>query len=505
MSHITRYGKRMKFMMLMAMAVASFICLFAIPFVGKRLLYNEVGYYSVRINDVEIGKANSRADARLAIANVRKRLSAEYSDIVYMDLKYDVVKENSLIAERMSVDELEAAAYSSLLSCISDVNKNLVYTLRIDDYTVSLAQISDVEELLERVLAQYDTRNEYAVRFNSLGSEGRYEVSLVKADTDNNAADIVSAILNGDTAVTKEDGTVVHDGITSLEFQQNMTVSTAPADKTTVVSVDEAYKQIMETTDETIVYYAQSGDTVSEIAEKYELELENLYELNSWLEEETVLAPGQEIVVTVPKSVLTVIETRRETYEEDYMAEPEYVEDETEDRGINRIVEQGTKGRRSVTAQVTYINGKKSRVNITEQTIIEQSEPQIISVGISFSSDYVKPAESNISLGYGIENGTQHNGADWDTEEGSRVFAAADGKVVRAGWYSDYGYCVDIEHDDGSMTRYAHLSSFAVEVNKSVAKGQLIAYSGSSGNCDEPHLHFELWIDGKTVNPLNYM
>lgn len=505
MSHITRYGKRMKFMMAMAMAVASFICLFAIPFVGERLLYNEVGYYSVRINDVEIGKANSRADARQAVADARKRLSGEYSDTVYMDLKYEVVKENSLMAERMSVDELETAAYSRLLSCISDFNKSLVYTLRIDDYTVSLAGSSDIVELLERVTAQYDTRKEYTVSFNSLGSEGKYEVSLVKTGADNNAADIVSAILNGDTAVTKEDGTVVHDGITSLEFQENVTVSTAPADKTTVVSVDEAYKQITETTDENIVYYAQSGDTVSGIAEKYELELEKLYELNSWLEEETILSPGQEIVVTIPKSVLMIVETKRETYEEDYMAEPKYVEDETADRGINRIVSQGTTGRRKVTAQVTYINGKKSNVNITQQTILEQSDPQVISVGISVSSKYIKPTESNISLGYGVENGTEHNGVDWKTAEGSRVFAAADGKVVRAGWYSDYGYCVDIQHDDGSMTRYAHLSSFAAEVNKSVTQGQLIAYSGSSGKCDEPHLHFELWIDGKIVNPLNYI
>ena len=65
MSHITRYGKRMKVMMVMAMAVASFICLFAIPFVGERLLYNEVGYYSITIKGNRVGAANTEEEVNV--------------------------------------------------------------------------------------------------------------------------------------------------------------------------------------------------------------------------------------------------------------------------------------------------------------------------------------------------------------------------------------------------------------------------------------------------------
>lgn len=502
MSHITRYGKRMKLMLITAMAVASFICLFAIPFVGDKLLYNEVGYYSLRINSVEVGKANSRAEARQAVANARKRLSKEYSDTVYMDLKYEVVKENSLIADRMSVEELEAAAYSQLLSCITELKGKFVYTLRVGDYTVSLAKSEDIVEALEMVTAQYDTRNEYEVSLNSLGSADEYEVSLVKSEADNNAADIVSAILNGDTAVKTEDGTVVHDGITSLEFLQNVTVSISPADKTEVVSVEEAYAQLTQTTEETVVYYVQAGDTLSDIADNYQLELEQIYELNPSLTEDTVLAENDEVLVKLQTPVITVVETKRETYEEEYMAQPEYVYDSEAQKGVNEVVSEGEAGTRKVTAEVTYINGKKSNVNITEETIITQAEPQVISVGTSVSSQYTKPIQGELSLEY---NAQEHTGVDFKASEGTEVKAAADGTVVRAGWYSDYGYCVDISHEDGSMTRYAHLSTIEVSLKQTVTQGQLIARSGSTGTDKEPHLHFELWINDKPVNPLNYI
>ena len=66
MSHFTKYGKRMRLMLLTAMFVASMVCLFAIPFVEKNLLNNQVAYYRIEVNGTEVGAANSRADAAKA-------------------------------------------------------------------------------------------------------------------------------------------------------------------------------------------------------------------------------------------------------------------------------------------------------------------------------------------------------------------------------------------------------------------------------------------------------
>ena len=78
-------------------------------------------------------------------------------------------------------------------------------------------------------------------------------------------------------------------------------------------------------------------------------------------------------------------------------------------------------------------------------------------------------------------------------------------KLQELGWYGGYGYCVDIQHEDGSLTRYANNSRLTVSVGEQVSQGQQIALSGSTGDVTSPRLHFEIWIDGTRVNPINYV
>jgi murein DD-endopeptidase MepM/ murein hydrolase activator NlpD len=83
--------------------------------------------------------------------------------------------------------------------------------------------------------------------------------------------------------------------------------------------------------------------------------------------------------------------------------------------------------------------------------------------------------------------------------------ATADGVVTRAGWYSGYGYCVDIQHANGVTSRYGHLSSIKVSVGQTVSQYEVVALSGNTGNSTGPHVHFEIHINGTAVNPLNYV
>ena len=101
--------------------------------------------------------------------------------------------------------------------------------------------------------------------------------------------------------------------------------------------------------------------------------------------------------------------------------------------------------------------------------------------------------------------GNVNNGVIWLAKERTSVYAAAEGTVTRTGWYADYGYCIDITHKDGSVTRYGHLDAIGVVKGQNVTAGQLIANSGSTGNCEQPCLYFELWINGSTVNPLRFI
>lgn len=113
-----------------------------------------------------------------------------------------------------------------------------------------------------------------------------------------------------------------------------------------------------------------------------------------------------------------------------------------------------------------------------------------------------------VSRGFGaLPGGGFHSGVDLTAPYGSPVQAAAEGRVVFAGRYYGYGNMLDILHADGLVTRYAHLSAFApgLRVGSSVQTGGEIGAIGTSGNAHGPHLHFEVRVDGKAVDPKPYL
>ena len=73
--------------------------------------------------------------------------------------------------------------------------------------------------------------------------------------------------------------------------------------------------------------------------------------------------------------------------------------------------------------------------------------------------------------------------------------------MAKAGWGSGYGYVVYINHEDGRQTRYGHLSKILVKAGQTVKQGEKIALSGNTGVTTGPHLHFEILINGKQVDP----
>lgn len=94
-----------------------------------------------------------------------------------------------------------------------------------------------------------------------------------------------------------------------------------------------------------------------------------------------------------------------------------------------------------------------------------------------------------------------HAGMDIDGERGDSVMAPANGTIVKAGWQGGYGNMIEIEHGNGLTTRYGHLSKIEVQIGDSVTRGQLIALVGSTGRSTGPHLHYELRLNDKSINP----
>jgi murein DD-endopeptidase MepM/ murein hydrolase activator NlpD len=98
-----------------------------------------------------------------------------------------------------------------------------------------------------------------------------------------------------------------------------------------------------------------------------------------------------------------------------------------------------------------------------------------------------------------------HPGMDIDGERGEQVIAPAGGMVIKAGWTGGYGNMVEIDHGNGLTTRYGHMSRLEAQVGQTIKRGELVGQIGSTGRSTGPHLHFEVRLNDKPINPRHFL
>ena len=114
----------------------------------------------------------------------------------------------------------------------------------------------------------------------------------------------------------------------------------------------------------------------------------------------------------------------------------------------------------------------------------------------------VKPADGLISRIYDSE--TKHFGIDIVNIEGTPIFATADGQVVFSGFSNDFGNSIILDHQNGYLSHYYHNQENFFKRGDSVEAGDVIAKLGNTGMSTGPHLHFEIWKDGNSIDPINF-
>jgi murein DD-endopeptidase MepM/ murein hydrolase activator NlpD len=131
---------------------------------------------------------------------------------------------------------------------------------------------------------------------------------------------------------------------------------------------------------------------------------------------------------------------------------------------------------------------------------------------IAIPSDKPIRASVEFTSGFGVRSDPFHSGAamhpgiDLAGSYGTPIYATADGTVLRAGWNSGgYGNLVEIDHGRGITTRYGHMSAILVHAGDHVTRGQQVGRMGSTGRSNGTHLHYEVRIDGRAVNPIPFM
>ncbi len=205
-----------------------------------------------------------------------------------------------------------------------------------------------------------------------------------------------------------------------------------------------------------------------------------------------------------------------------YYAKIQMIADIYDSKDINRL---GTGGRQ-VKIEDSYVSRKNKtlmesisqKLNIVENKLnYEKEKSHRVGQKLVRKIERIKytpsiwPTYGRVSAKFGIRKHPItgkpefHKGVDIANRVGTPVVAAADGKVVYSGWLTGYGKFLKIKHAYGYMTCYGHLSKMVVHVGQTVKKGQLIGYMGSTGLSTGSHLHYEVRINNKQVNPLPYM
>ena len=153
----------------------------------------------------------------------------------------------------------------------------------------------------------------------------------------------------------------------------------------------------------------------------------------------------------------------------------------------------------------------KKQINISISTVGEIRDYLHVQRDLYVSTPQGLPVRGHISSSYGgrvspIDGGREfHSGVDISAEPGKPVHATADGIVSFSGWSGGNGKLVVLEHGHGFSTFYAHNRMILVKVGQKVKRGDVISYVGSTGSSTGPHVHYEIWKNGRHVNPREYI
>ena len=207
------------------------------------------------------------------------------------------------------------------------------------------------------------------------------------------------------------------------------------------------------------------------------------------------------------------LEAQKAELEEQIAAAVEVINQLQDD--IDAAKEEYAKAAAAEAAAQASINAIIAQMQAEEEAARQeaaQNNEQYTGTGSTATGTYIWPCPSStyVTSAFGMRDhplfGDErpHSGIDIAGSAGSEVLAADSGTVAVATYSSSYGNYVTIYHSNGDYTLYAHMSSLAVSAGQSVTQGDVIGYVGSTGWATGPHLHFEIRVNGSTVDPLSY-
>ena len=277
-----------------------------------------------------------------------------------------------------------------------------------------------------------------------------------------------------------------------------------------IKEIDELHNHLLTNSEEIKMHKVEVGESFWTIAHIYNMTVEDLIAANPDKNPELVQI-GDEIKLVLPKPVLTVETISEIEYEKQIKYETRVEEDDNMYNIHQNTKVAGENGSSKVLESKIRRNGIIAKEEILKEEVLKNPVTEVIVKGTKeppktmATGTFLRPTRGRISSPYGMRNGRMHRGLDIASGIGTSIKASDGGKVVYVGYRGAYGKLVEIDHENGYKTRYAHNSKILVSVGDRVYKGQEIAKMGSTGRSTGSHVHFEVIKSGRNQNPSKYV
>lgn len=304
--------------------------------------------------------------------------------------------------------------------------------------------------------------------------------------------------------------------VKSVDFDADVQIEEAQTVNNVYNDMEPILDRLYEKKEQSVYYTVQEGDSIWQIAIDQQISISTIMMYNPDLDVEKIW-PGDKIMIESEVPKVDVVVTLETTEIEDIPYETEFIEDNSLFRNQRVVVEQGVTGEKAVTYNITMRNGYPDDSYVVDELKLSDSSRAVVRIGTKTTL-----TRGSGGFNFGVVNGrftsgfgyrsdpftrrrVMHTGIDVAAPSGSAVRAYTDGRVITAGWTGMGGNGVVIDHGNGLVTAYYHLSRINVSVGQQVSVGQTIGGVGSTGYSTGSHLHFEVRINGRHVNPLDYL
>lgn len=374
-------------------------------------------------------------------------------------------------------------AVIAILASLSFTGTRIAYKVNYSGNIIAtVSSKKQFNDALEMVVNMVDGKD-----VESVVDQPKFNTTVALSSNINNTSEVADAIIDNTDAIVKA-STLIVDGQAVARAESEMLESV----------VNHRLNS----------FNVEGADCASHFAE--EVTTENGYfmasELDNILEVETAVS-----------SLSVVTEMRQVT---DIMVPYTTSVQKTGEQliGYSEVTVKGVSGVNRLTQDVVMVNGSvQSCVDVSTEVVVAPVNEVVVKgtartvasakqKQAAHSACFVFPLPSGtwqVSAYYG--DGRNHKAVDLRAPSGTSIYAVADGTVVSAGWNGNYGYCVEIEHSNGMRTLYAHARQLCCKAGDKVSQGEVIALVGTTGQSTGNHLHFEVIVGGRNVDPAPYI